>query len=136
MSTGDTFRRDTIRCDTILIEALRVRTLIGVNDWERQVPQTLSLTLTLSLSLDAAAESDDVSRTLDYGVACELVREHLKANSYLLIERLADRVGSLLLEQFPQLEAVKVEVRKFDVVPGAAAVGVVRQLYRDATPPD
>ena len=77
--------------DRILIEDLRVRTLIGVNDWEREVPQTLSLTLELCLNLDAAAESDEVSRTLDYGVACELIRENLGNNSYLLINSFFSR---------------------------------------------
>ncbi|MEM1436252.1 MAG: dihydroneopterin aldolase [Pseudomonadota bacterium] len=120
--------------DRILIEALMVRTRIGVNDWEREIPQTLSLTLALTLSLDAAAESDDVSKTLDYGVACELIRAHLRDHSYLLIERLADCVGRLLLDQFPALEALTVEVRKFDVVPGTDAVGVVRHLSRRSEP--
>lgn len=108
----------------ILIEQLEVETIIGVNAWEREVPQSLALDLALSVDLSAAARSDDVSDTIDYGLACELIRNHLAVHHYQLIERLAAAVGDCLLEAFPTLTEAQVRVRKYDVVPGTRSVGV------------
>ena len=119
----------------ICIERLSVETIVGVNDWERVTPQRLDLDLDLGLDLSRAAASDRVEDTLDYGRACELVRAHLAEHHYFLIERLAAGVGDALIDAFDRLETVTVRVRKFDVVPGTASVGVrlIRQR-RAATP--
>lgn len=110
--------------DSIHIEDLSVRTIIGVNAWERETPQTLRLTLVLELPLAQAAASDSVADTLSYAEAADLIREHLTANHYLLIERLADQVAQTLLDTYRRLQAVTITVRKEDVVPGSAAVAV------------
>lgn len=114
--------------DSILIEGLSIRTIIGVNDWERETPQTLRLNLILELPLAQAAASDSVADTLSYAEAAELIREHLTVNHYRLIERLADQVARALLNRYDRLQAVTITVRKEDVVPGSAAVAV--QLRR------
>ncbi|MEM6707499.1 MAG: dihydroneopterin aldolase [Pseudomonadota bacterium] len=115
--------------DEIHIRGLRVKTIIGINEWERRVPQTLTLNLRLHLDIDSAASTQDVTQTLDYGAISAALRAHLARESYQLLETLATALCRWLLDSYPALARVDFEVRKFDVVPGTeyVAVAVSRQ---------
>ena len=58
---------------TILIKNLRVETLIGVYEHEKQAPQALKLDLELRLDARRAAFSDALSDTIDYDEVCASV---------------------------------------------------------------
>ena len=51
--------------DAIIIEGLKVETVIGCFNWERQIIQPLMLDLTIHNDLSRAAESDKLEDTLN-----------------------------------------------------------------------
>lgn len=108
--------------DRVLIDALEVRCVIGVEAWERQATQLLVISVELELDLAAAAGTDTLGETVDYTDACRRIRELATTGRFRLIETLAVRAADTLLEHTPA-DRVTVTVRKPAAVPDAT-VGV------------
>ena len=52
--------------DRIFLTDLRIATVVGIWDWERAVPQTVSIDLEMAADVAAAAKRDHIDATLDY----------------------------------------------------------------------
>ena len=53
--------------DKIFLNDLKIDTVIGVFDWERQIKQTLRFDIEIDYDIRPAATSDDIADTMDYG---------------------------------------------------------------------
>lgn len=87
--------------DKIFLSDLNIDTIIGIYDWERETLQTLSFDLEIDWDIKAAAKSDDIADTLDYGAIANTIVKFVEASRYQLIETLAEEVCSLLLTNYP-----------------------------------
>jgi len=97
--------------DSILLQDLLVRTIIGVRDDERARPQDVIINVTLCTDTRAAGASDDVADTVDYGAVARAVVALAESSRYHLLEALAEAVARLCLEH-PRVAAVRVRVDK------------------------
>lgn len=109
--------------DIVFVKQLAVDTVIGVYAWEKTIQQRLYFDLELSTDIRGAADADDLRQTLDYAVVCERVTALVTAQPVELIETLAERVATMLLNEFATSQ-VLVQVEKPGAVPAAASVGV------------
>ncbi|MBB3142956.1 dihydroneopterin aldolase [Halomonas organivorans] len=109
--------------DLVLIEALKVDTVIGVYDWERTITQTLVLDLTLATDIRPAAANDDIAMTLDYAAISERVQAFGTEHSFELVETFAERLADTLRREFG-IPWLRLTLRKPGAVPAATAVGV------------
>ncbi len=100
--------------DTIQIENLTVRTVIGILDRERDRHQEVCLQLTLWTDIRPAGKSDKIEDAVDYRSLTKKIIEHVAASSCFLIERLAEEIARLVLDE-KGVEAVRLKVEK----PGA-----------------
>jgi len=98
--------------DLIHIEALEVRSHIGVPDEERATPQRLTVTLTLEPLADFQTLDDRIEATLDYAAVCEAVKALVAARPRRLVETLTEEIAAELLARFA-VRRLTVEVRKF-----------------------
>jgi dihydroneopterin aldolase len=57
--------------DIIYIKDLRVKTIIGIFDWERKVKQEVSIDLEFPFDCKKAAATDSIEDTVDYKVNCK-----------------------------------------------------------------
>ena len=96
---------------TIHIEKLRLRTILGIFDWERRNKQDVVISLILEVDAAAASSSDDIADTCDYKELTKRVIDHVEGANCFLIERLAGAVRDLIFED-PKVLAVKVRVEK------------------------
>ncbi|MCU7553078.1 dihydroneopterin aldolase [Alteromonas sp. ASW11-19] len=87
--------------EKITITGLRVDTLIGVYDWEREQLTTLKLDITLTASLISAMTSDDVNDTIDYAALAEHVQKEAKNCQYELLEAFGHHIMNSILRTFP-----------------------------------
>jgi len=110
--------------DVVFIEALKVDTVIGVYDWEKTIEQTLQFDIEMRTDIKAAAQIDDLSKTVDYSVVAEDVVKLAKQNQAELIETVAEKVAELILADY-QVSSVKITLRKLGAVPNTASVGVI-----------
>ncbi len=95
----------------------------GVFEEERSVGQVFVVDVVLSLDTRAAAASDDLRRTVDYGAVASAVQGILRGPSVLLLETLAQRIADCMLEQ-AGVQAVEVTVHKPEAKLGVAFADV------------
>lgn len=97
--------------DRIAVRGLRVFARHGVLESERLRGQDFLIDVTAYLDVSAAAAADDLTRTLDYGELVSAVSRRVREERWNLIERVAQRVADLVLEN-PLVEQAEVTVRK------------------------
>ena len=97
--------------DTVSIRDLRVSTVIGVYEWERQIEQMLVFGVDMAADVAKAAASDDIADALDYSAVAHTIRSVVTKGKFQLIETAAERVAERLLADY-QLGWVRVEVVK------------------------
>jgi dihydroneopterin aldolase len=110
--------------DKVLIEGLRVNAVIGVFEWERQIEQPVLIDLVMTVDTRAAAISDDIQDAVNYALVAEQVADLTKSLKPQLLETLADRLATMILNHFTTVQAVQVKVKKPLAVKGAQAVGI------------
>ena len=86
----------------------------GVFDFERRDGQVFVVDLVLGLDTRAAAQSDDLQDTVDYGNLVAKVKQAIETDPVDLIEKLAQRIADLCLAD-PRVQWTEVTVHK----PGA-----------------
>ncbi|UTV27404.1 dihydroneopterin aldolase [Photobacterium atrarenae] len=109
--------------DSVFIEHLEVIATIGVYDWEQTIKQKLVLDLEMAHDNRPAAESDDVAYALDYAAVSTAVTDHIQDGRFLLVERVAEEVATLIMAQF-SVPWIRVQVTKPGAVANARGVGV------------
>jgi dihydroneopterin aldolase len=110
--------------DVVYIRDLKIDTIIGINDWEREVRQTVSLDLEMATDIRGAADSDDIGDTLDYKAVAKRIIEFVEGTEFLLVERMAERVSDIVREEFG-VPWLRLRVGKPGAVTGSADVGVI-----------
>ncbi len=96
---------------TIEINNLKIRARHGVLMQERSVGNDFTVTVHLRYPAEAAIANDDVSDTLNYADAVEIIKDEMATPSTLL-EHVAGRIRQSLLDQFPKIEGGLVRVAK------------------------
>jgi dihydroneopterin aldolase len=115
--------------DAIVIRELRVEALIGIHRRERHFVQTLSIDLEIGLPGGAMFASDKVADTIDYEKVVLRIRELAASGQFRLVESFAERIASLLLQDFGA-PWVKVSAAKVGVLANTRFVGVTIERGR------
>ncbi|MFT4021929.1 MAG: dihydroneopterin aldolase [Acinetobacter sp.] len=117
--------------DSIVIEGLEVKTVIGCFAWERQIQQPLMLDLEVFHDLQAAALSDDLHDTVNYALICELCAEVIQSAQPKLIEHAAHLVLKRLFQQFEGIQTIRLTLRKPAIIAQANSVGIRLERQRN-----
>ncbi len=97
--------------DRIVIRGLEAYGHHGVLPHERRDGQPFVVDLALDVDLGPPGESDDLSRTVDYGQLAQRVHDAVASDPVDLIETLAHRIAQLCLED-PLVDRAQVTVHK------------------------
>ncbi len=116
--------------DKVFIEDLRVQTVIGIFDWEREIKQTVSLDLEMAFDISKAALTDSIEDTLDYKAVSKRLIHFIEASEFQLVETLAERCAAIVLDEFP-VAWLKLRLSKPGAVRGSNAVGVLIERQAD-----
>ncbi|MDO3656256.1 dihydroneopterin aldolase [Acinetobacter genomosp. 15BJ] len=117
--------------DAIIIEGLKVDTVVGCFNWERQIIQPLILDLTIHNDLSQAAHSDELEDTLNYAQICELAAQVIQEAKPKLIEHAAQLVLESLFTTFSSIESISITIRKPAIIAQANAVGIRLERNRN-----
>jgi len=120
--------REAVR-DRVVLTGLRAWGRHGVFAHEREDGQHFVVDVALSLDLRPASTSDDLSRTVDYGVLAEAVVADVQGEPLNLIEALAERVAQTCLRE-PAVTEVEVTVHKPEAPIGVTFADVAVTLTR------
>lgn len=115
--------------DRIEIKDLLLRGILGTNADERVNKQDVLLNLQLMCDTSAAGESDDIEDTVNYRTLAKRVIKLVEGSKFHLVEKLAEEVARLCLEDPAIVEAV-VSVEKPGALRFARSVGVTIRRQR------
>ena len=110
--------------DRVFIEDLRIETVIGVYDWEREIRQTVGLDLEMAFDIRKAAASDRIEDALDYKAVAKRLIQFVESSEFQLVESLAEHCADIVLKEFP-VTWLQLKLRKPGAVRGSNAVGVI-----------
>lgn len=110
--------------DIVFIRDLRIDTIVGVYDWERQIKQTLVFDIDMATDIHRAAETDDLQFAVNYHAVSLRVAAYVESNHTALIETLAEDVAKLILSEY-KVPWVRLQLTKPNAVLGAKSVGVI-----------
>ena len=116
--------------DTIFLSDLRVETLIGIFEWERQIRQTVSIDLEMAADIRKAAASDSIDDTLDYKAVAKRVIAFVESSEFYLVETLAERIAEIVTGEFG-VPWVRLTLSKPGAIRGAKDVGIRIERRRE-----
>ncbi|HLT97927.1 MAG TPA: dihydroneopterin aldolase [Acidimicrobiia bacterium] len=97
--------------DRIQVTGIEVFAHHGVLEEEQRDGQLFSVDVEIELDLRRAAHTDDLADTADYGELAERVSARVAEERWNLIEKVAQRVADLVLED-ERVQATTVTVHK------------------------
>ncbi|MGI5891456.1 MAG: dihydroneopterin aldolase [Bacillota bacterium] len=97
--------------DQIILTQMTFLAKHGVFAEEKSQKQPFIIDLTLYADLSAAALSDDLSLTIDYGQVYLLVKDIVENHSFNLLEHLAQVIIEAILK-YPHVDKVRISIEK------------------------
>ncbi|MFV1989038.1 MAG: dihydroneopterin aldolase [Gemmatimonadota bacterium] len=82
--------------DLILIRDLRVRGIIGINDWERKNPQDILISLEIVVDARLAGLTDDMDDSLNYRTIAKDIIAYVESSEHFLVEALATEIARIV----------------------------------------
>ena len=98
--------------DCITIQDLEVYAHHGVYDEEKKLGQKFLISAKLFYDFYQVANTDDISLGVNYSQVCHYVTEFMKEHPVNLLETLAYQIKEGILERFPLIEYLTLEVKK------------------------
>lgn len=97
--------------DRLSLTGLRAFAHHGVYEQERIDGQEFVIDVSVWFDSRPAAAKDDLTKTINYGVLAEQIVAEVENDPVDLIETVADRIATLVLEQ-PRAKSVEVTIHK------------------------
>lgn len=110
--------------DIVYIRDLRIDTIIGIYDWEREVRQTVSIDLEMASDIRKAAETDDIQYALNYKAVSKRLIAYVENRNALLVETLAEEIAQIIQSEF-NVPWLRLRLSKPGAVRGARDVGLL-----------
>lgn len=109
--------------DIIFIRNLRVKTIIGIFDWERRIRQVVYINIEIAADAAKAARSDRIEDATDYKSITKAVIECVENSECRLIETLVEKVAEMIMSQF-NVAWLRLTLNKKGAIRHAEDVGI------------
>jgi dihydroneopterin aldolase len=110
--------------DIVFIEDLRIDTIIGIYDWEREVKQTISLDIEMAADNVKPASSENIDDALNYKAVSKRLIAFTEESHYQLVETLAESLAKIITTEF-NVPWCRLKLSKLGAVTGSRSVGVI-----------
>lgn len=110
--------------DIVYIRDLKIKTVIGVFDWERAIKQTVCLDLEMATNIAKAARHDDIADALNYKSVADRIVQFVEGSQFQLVETMAEKIAALVREEF-SVPWLKLRLGKPAAIPGSQEVGII-----------
>jgi 7,8-dihydroneopterin aldolase/epimerase/oxygenase len=117
--------------DIIYLNDLKIDTVIGIYDWEREIKQTVIFDLEMAGDVAKAALSDAIEDTINYKAVSKRLIEFVESSQFQLVETLAEQCAAIIINEF-HVPWVRLKINKQGAVSYAGDVGVI--IERGAPP--
>ena len=110
--------------DIVFIEDLRIDTIIGIYDWEREVKQTIALDIEMAADNKKPASTENIDDALNYKAVAKRLIAFTEESQFQLVETLAERLVEIIMNDF-HVPWCRLKLRKLGAVTGSRSVGVI-----------
>lgn len=95
---------------TVRITNLKLRTIIGANDWERGMKQDVVINIRFDYDATKAIHSDKLKDTVDYKTITKQIIKAVESSDFMLLEKLADMIlDTVMADKRVQNASVRVD---------------------------
>jgi D-erythro-7,8-dihydroneopterin triphosphate epimerase len=115
----------------IRIKNLRLRTIVGINDCERNELQDVVLNIEMVFDGEKVSESDDIEDTVNYKKIKKQIIKEVEQSRFYLLDKLASHVLRLVMRNEKVIK-VTVEVDKPHALRFADSVSICCSAKREA----
>ncbi len=115
--------------DIVFIADLRIETVIGIYDWEKEIKQVVAFDIEMANDNRRSAATDKIEDTLDYKAVSKRLIHFVGSAQFELVETLAERCCEIILNEF-DVPWLKLKASKIGAVRGSSAVGVILERGR------
>lgn len=98
--------------DNIKIKKLDVFAKHGVYKEENVLGQKFVFSAVLYLDTAKAGVSDELEDSVNYGEVCHFIREFAEGRTFKLLESLAEHTAAAVLDRFPLVKGIDLEIEK------------------------
>lgn len=109
--------------DRVLVSDLRFKTIVGCWDWERQLPQEVSIDLEMAWDMSRAAATEKLEYALNYKAVAKRVQALVQEAQFELVETAAHAIADTVIREF-SVPWIRVTFTKPFAVTGSRSVGV------------
>jgi len=110
--------------DIVFIEDLRIETIIGIYDWEREVKQTIALDIEMAADNIKPAASENIDDALNYKAVAKRMIAFTEDSQFQLVETLSEKLVEIIMNEF-NVPWVRLKLSKLGAVTGSRSVGVI-----------
>lgn len=105
------------------IKNLKLHTIIGVFDWEKNVDREIIINAEITTNLTESLQSDKMSDAVDYDQIIAKIKNLVAQNQFNLVEKLAQTLMDAILEDH-RISKCKLEIDKVGVVENVESFSV------------
>ena len=109
---------------TIGIEELRISCIIGIFPQERVQEQELILDLEFELDFSKMVQEQNIDDTVDYAELADWLEAWIQEKKFLLLETLAEQASQEVFSRYPQIQNLRLKIKKPAAIPKARAAVV------------
>jgi len=110
--------------DLVYIKNLRIETVIGIYDWEREVKQVVSMDLEMAADISMAAQTDEIEHALNYKLISKRITKFVQEQNFKLIETMAEEVAQIVIGEF-SVPWIRLRLSKPGALRGSEDVGII-----------
>lgn len=85
------------------IKNLRLKTILGIYDWEKNFDREIIINLIIETDFNAALTSDNIEDAIDYDAISQKIKKFVEQNRFNLIEKMAQK----MLDEIMQDQRIK-----------------------------
>ncbi|MDH2905886.1 MAG: dihydroneopterin aldolase [Methanomassiliicoccales archaeon] len=109
--------------DTIIIDRLHLRCIIGINDIERKQKQDVLINVELLTDMAEAIRTDRIESTVDYKSVTKEIISKVEGSEFFLLEAMAGMIADICVAKHG-VKRARVTVEKPGALRFAKSVGV------------
>ena len=122
--TQNQLETEKMALDIVFIEDLRIETIIGIYDWERETKQTIALDIEMAADNTRPASTENIDDALNYKAVSKRMIAFTEASQFQLVETLAERLAEIIIAEF-DVPWCRLKLSKLGAVTGSRSVGVI-----------
>lgn len=108
----------------IRIKNLRLKTTIGIYEWEEKIARDIIINLEIETDDEKAAISDAIADAIDYDSVVSKVKTLISSKRFYLVEKMAKETLDLIVRD-KRVKRAKVEIDKVGAVEDVESFSVV-----------